>query len=151
MRQTTLLKKESRKKEWYIINAKNLVLGRMASEIAKILKGKNKPEYTPNVDCGDYVIVINAKDVYMSGTKMKTKKYYNHSQYPGGLRIRTAKTMYKDNPCYIVEHAVRLMLAKKTLGRQTFKHLFVYSDDKHPHSAQNPKVLKLDKGINKNV
>ncbi|WP_342252532.1 50S ribosomal protein L13 [Spiroplasma endosymbiont of Amphibalanus improvisus] len=151
MRQTTILKNEEIKKEWFLIDATDLTLGRMASKVALILKGKNKANYTPHLDCGDNVIIINADKINLSGNKYNDKKYYSHSQYPGGLKITKAKDMLRKKPIYPVERAVRLMLPKGILGRKIFKNLFVYSDDKHPHEAQQPKkiiITEAQKGDN---
>ena len=143
MNQTSMLKTKEVVKKWYIIDAKNLVLGRLASKVALILRGKNKPSFTPHIDCGDYVIITNASHVKLTGSKYNDKKYYHHSQYPGGLKVRTYKDIVAKKPTYPVERAVRLMLPKGTLGRQQFRHLFVYAGDKHPHAPQQPIELKF--------
>ena len=137
-RQTTLAKKETVKRDWYIVDAKDVTLGRLASEVAMILMGKNKPTYTPNVDCGDYVIIINAKDVKLTGDKLNNKKYYNVSGYAGGLRTRTAKEMIDKYPTEMLERCVWGMLPKGKLGRQMYKKLFVCADANHGHEAQKP-------------
>lgn len=137
-RQTTLAKKETVKRTWYIVDAKDIQLGRLASEVAMILMGKNKPTYTPNVDCGDYVIIINAKHVKLTGDKLNNKKYYNVSGFTGGLRTRTAKEMVESYPVEMVERSVWGMLPKGRLGRQIHKKLFVYEDATHGHDAQKP-------------
>ena len=137
-RQTTLAKKETVKRDWYIVDAKDVSLGRLASEVAMILMGKNKPTYTPNVDCGDYVIIINAKDVKLTGDKLNNKKYYNVSGYAGGLRTRTAKEMIDKYPTEMLERCVWGMLPKGKLGRQMYKKLFVCADANHGHEAQKP-------------
>ena len=137
-RQTTLAKKEIVKRDWYIVDAKDVTLGRLASEVAMILMGKNKPTYTPNVDCGDYVIIINAKDVKLTGDKLNNKKYYNVSGYAGGLRTRTAKEMIDKYPTEMLERCVWGMLPKGKLGRQMYKKLFVCADANHGHEAQKP-------------
>jgi large subunit ribosomal protein L13 len=137
-RQTTLAKKETVKRDWYIVDAKDVTLGRLASEVAMILMGKNKPTYTPNVDCGDYVIIINAKEVKLSGDKINSKKYYNVSGYAGGLRTRTAREMIDKYPEEMLERAVWGMLPKGKLGRQMYKKLFVCADANHGHEAQKP-------------
>ncbi len=142
-RQTTIAKPNEMDRKWFIVDATNKPLGRLASEIAIILIGKNKPIFTPNVDCGDNVIIINAEKVGLSGDKLHTKKYYNVSQYAGGLRTRTAETMVKDYPVEMVERAVWGMLPKGRLGRQIYKKLFVYEGPKHKHEAQNPVVLEV--------
>ena len=141
--QTTNIKPQEVQRKWLVVDATGKNLGRMASEVAQILMGKKKPCYTPNVDCGDYVIIINAKAVNLTGNKEKTKKYYNVSEYLGGLRTRDAKTMKEKYPCEMVERAVWGMLPKGPLGRKILGKLFVYADDKHEHQAQNPQVLEL--------
>jgi large subunit ribosomal protein L13 len=128
---------------WFVVDAKGQRVGRMATEVATILRGKHKPTFTPHVDCGDYVIVINAKDVELTGNKWDDKKYYTHSQYPGGLRTTTAKVMNQTFPERIVEYAVKGMLPKGKLGRAMIKKLFVYAGEEHPHMAQKPQVLEL--------
>ena len=128
---------------WYVIDAKEQRLGRLSTEVATILRGKHKPTFTPHVDCGDYVIVINAKEIELTGNKWDQKKYYRHSQYPGGLRETTAKKMNATFPERIVEFAVKGMLPKGRLGRQMYKKLFVYAGPEHPHTAQKPQVLEL--------
>ncbi len=141
-RQTTNLKKEEITRKWYIVDAKDKPLGRLASEIAVILMGKEKPSYTPNQDCGDYVIVINAAKVSVSGTnKPINKKYYNVSGYNGGMRIRTLKEMLESYPEELFERVVWGMLPKGPLGRQIYKKLFVYAGEEHKHTAQNPALL----------
>jgi len=130
-------------RKWFVVDAKGQRLGRLATEVATILRGKHKPTFTPHVDCGDYVIVINAKEVELTGNKWNDKKYYRHSQYPGGLRETTAKKMNQTFPERIVEFAVKGMLPKGRLGRQTYKKLYVYSGAEHPHAAQKPEVLEL--------
>ena len=131
-------------KEWVVIDATNEVLGRLASQIAKILRGKNKPGYTPHVDCGDYVIVINAEKVKLTGNKMTDKVYTRHTGYPGGQRFATAQDYLKKKPEFVIEEAVRGMLPKTRLGEAIFKNLKVYAGAEHPHAAQNPKTIKLN-------
>ena len=142
-RQTTMIKKEEISRKWYVIDAQDKPLGRLASEIAEVLTGKNKVTFTPNVDCGDYVIVLNAKGVKLTGNKLETKNYYNHSQFSGGLRTRSAKTMIENYPVEMFERAVWGMLPKGRLGRQIYKKLFVYEGNEHPHSAQQPETLDV--------
>jgi len=142
-RQTTMIKNEQVSRKWYVIDAQDKPLGRLASEIAEVLTGKNKVIYTPNVDCGDYVIVLNAKNVKLTGNKLETKNYYNHSQFSGGLRTRSAKTMIENYPVEMFERAVWGMLPKGRLGRQIYKKLFVYEGNEHPHSAQKPELLDV--------
>ena len=131
-------------KEWVVIDATNEVLGRLASQIAKILRGKNKPGYTPHVDCGDYVIVVNAEKVKLSGDKLTEKVYIRHTGYPGGQRFATAQDYLKKKPEFVIEEAVRGMLPKTRLGEAIFKNLKVYAGAEHPHAAQNPKAIKLN-------
>ena len=131
-------------KEWVVIDATNEVLGRLASQIAKILRGKNKPGYTPHVDCGDYVIVVNAEKVKLTGDKLSEKVYVRHTGYPGGQRFATAQDYLKKKPEFVIEEAVRGMLPKTRLGEAIFKNLKVYAGAEHPHAAQNPKAIKLN-------
>ena len=129
--------------KWYVIDGTNIPLGRLASQVAAILRGKNKPTYTPHADMGDYVIVINCDKVVLTGNKLNDKMYYNHSRYTGGLRERTAKEMIEKYPVEMIERAVKGMLPKGRLGRQMYKKLFVYAEGNHPHSAQMPKEMKV--------
>ena len=131
-------------KEWVVIDATNEVLGRLASQIAKILRGKNKPGYTPHVDCGDYVIVVNAEKVKLTGDKLTEKVYVRHTGYPGGQRFATAQDYLKKKPEFVIEEAVSGMLPKTRLGEAIFKNLKVYAGAEHPHAAQNPKAIKLN-------
>lgn len=142
-RQTTIAKPLEVKRAWYVIDATDKPLGRLASEVAVILMGKNKPTYTPNVDCGDYVIIVNAAKVGLSGDKIHNKKYYNVSGYNGGLRTRTAGEMLEKYPEEMVERSVWGMLPKGRLGRQIYKKLFVYRDENHGHEAQKPVAYEL--------
>ncbi len=131
-------------KKWHVIDADGLVVGRLASRVASILRGKNKPIFTPHVDTGDYVVIVNAAKVRFTGNKLENKIYYRHSGYPGGLKSKTAKDIMKESPEKIIYSAVRGMLPKNTLGRQQFKKLKVYSGADHPHEAQNPEELSLN-------
>ncbi len=142
---TFMQRKEDVKREWYVIDASDIPLGRLSTKVAMLLTGKNKATYTPHVDCGDNVIVINASKVELTGNKLEDKKYYNHSQYPGGLRVRTARTMRESYPTEMIELAVKGMLPKGILGRQMIKKLFVYADENHTHTAQKPIELKVNK------
>ena len=142
-RQTTMIKNSDLTRKWYVIDASGKPLGRLASEIAQVLTGKNKAIYTPHVDCGDYVIVVNAKDVLLTGDKVNNKNYYNASQYAGGLRVRSAKVMVEKYPTEMFERAVWGMLPKGRLGRQIYKKLFVYAGAEHPHGAQVPTALEI--------
>ena len=130
-------------RKWYVIDAEGLVLGRLASEVASILRGKHKPTFTPNMDCGDYVIVVNAEKVALTGEKWDNKLYYHHSRYSGGLKIRTAKRMKELQPQKMVEAAVKGMLPKNSLGADMYRKLFVYCGPDHKHQAQKPEELKL--------
>ena len=134
MRQTTMLKAEEVKKEWYVIDAEGQTLGRLATKVAAVLRGKHKPTYTPNVDCGDYVIVINADKVVYSGDQEEKKIYYHHTMFPGGLK--------REYPVELVEHAIQGMLPHNKLGDRMRTHLFVYEGANHPHAAQKPMELK---------
>ena len=130
-------------RQWYIVDAERKVLGRLASEVARILRGKHKPVYTPHVDTGDHVIVINAEKVHLTGKKLDGKVYYRHSGYPGGLKSITAGKLMQQDPRRVIERAVRGMLPKNRLGRSMFRKLRVYPSAQHPHDAQKPKVLEL--------
>lgn len=140
---TYMANKDTVERRWFVVDAKGQRVGRLSTEVATILRGKHKPTFTPHVDCGDYVIVINAKDVELTGKKWDQKKYYRHSQYPGGLRETTAKVMNETFPERIVEFAIKGMLPKGRLGRQMYKKLYVYAGPEHPHTAQQPTVLEL--------
>ena len=139
---TYMANNQTVERAWFVVDAKGKTLGRLATEVASVIRGKHKPTFTPHVDCGDYVIVINAKEVVLTGNKWDDKKYYRHSQYPGGLRTTTAKVMNQTFPERIVEFAVKGMLPKGRLG-QMYKKLFVYAGNEHPHTAQTPQVLEL--------
>lgn len=141
---TFLQKKENIERKWYVIDATGISLGRVATKAASVLRGKHKPTYTPYVDCGDYVIVINADKVKLTGNKLNDKMYYNHSGYPGGLRERNAKTMIQNYPEEMMERAIKGMLPHGPLGRAMGKKLFVYRDENHKHAAQKPVELKVD-------
>ena len=140
---TISAKKGSVEKNWWILDADSRVLGRAASEVARIIRGKHKPSFTPHIDCGDNVIVINAEKIRMTGDKMNSKEYISHSGYPGGQKRLSPKQLLAKKPERIFEYAVKGMLPKNRLGRQLFKNLHVYAGDQHPHEAQNPKVLEL--------
>jgi len=140
---TFMQKKETVDRKWYVIDAKGESLGRVAAKAAHILRGKHKPTFTPHIDCGDYVIIINAKEVNLTGNKLEQKMYYNHSMYPGGLRERTAKVMKEQYPIEMMERAVKGMLPHNRLGRAMYKKLFVYEGETHPHMAQKPTVIEL--------
>ncbi len=131
-------------KEWVVIDATNEVLGRLASQVAKILRGKNKPSYTPHVDCGDYVIVINAEKVKLTGKKMTDKVYTRHTGSPGGQRFATPADYLAKKPTFLIEKAVKGMLPKTRLGEHLLTNLKVYAGPEHPHAAQTPKTIKLN-------
>jgi large subunit ribosomal protein L13 len=131
-------------KKWFIVDAEGLVLGRLAANVARILRGKHKPIFSPHVDTGDFVIIINADKVRLTGKRFDQKTYFTHSGYPGGVKVRQFKDLIKSNPQFVIEHAVRGMLPHNRLGRRIFKKLKVYVDAEHPHFAQQPEVLKFD-------
>lgn len=141
---TTYVNKETANKEWVVINAENEVLGRLASKAAKLLRGKYKPSFSPHVDCGDNVIVINAEKVKLTGNKITDREYVRHSGYPGGQYTSTPMEMLKKKPEFVVENAIRGMLPKNRLGRELFRNLHVYAGTEHPHEAQKPKKIKLN-------
>lgn len=130
-------------KRWFVVDAKNKILGRLVTQVATILMGKNKPLFTPHLDVGDYVIVINADRVTLSGKKPNTKIYYRYSGYPGGLKAVSFSKYLKEKPEELFVHAVKGMLPHNRLGRKMLSKLFVYKGDKHPHQAQKPEVLKI--------
>lgn len=141
---TFFLKKEDiKEKKWQIVDAKGQIVGRLASRIARILSGKTRTDFTPHVDCGDGVIVINAKDVIVTGNKAKAKIYKNYSGFPSGQRERTFERVIKDDPTYPIMHAVKGMLPKSRLGKLMITRLMVYAGAEHPHQAQKPKALAL--------
>jgi large subunit ribosomal protein L13 len=136
-------KKEDFEHKWYLVNAEGKVLGRLSTELAKILKGKNKPTYTPHLDTGDFVIVVNAGKVTLTGKKMKDKIYYHHTGYPGGIKEMSAEKLLARKPTEMIRMAVRGMLPKNSLGRQMLRKLKIYAGPKHPHEAQEPISLEL--------
>ena len=141
MRTTFMQTNESVERKWYIVDATELVLGRMATDVAVVLKGKHKPTFTPHIDGGDYVIIVNAEKVALTGNKWADKKYYRHSGYAGGLKTRTATEMLDKQPQKIVEKAIRGMLPKGKLGDDMYRRLYVYVGPNHPHAAQKPESL----------
>lgn len=141
MRQTTMANAATIERKWYVVDAEGKTLGRLASEIARVLRGKHKPIFTPHLDTGDYVIVINAEKVKVTGKKLDQKIYYHHSGYVGGMKETTLKKMLADKPERVIELAVKGMLPKGPLGRQMYKKLFVYAGPEHKHEAQKPEVL----------
>ena len=143
MKNSYMQKKETVVRNWYVIDAEGVNLGRLATKVATVLRGKHKPTYTPNIDCGDYVIVLNASKINLTGNKLNDKIYYDHSGYTGGLRERTAKEMKENYPVEMIERAVKGMLPHNRLGRQMFKKLFVYAENEHPHMAQKPVNMEV--------
>ena len=131
-------------RKWWVVDAEGQTLGRLATTVANLLRGKNKPQYTPNVDTGDFVIVINSSKVTVSGNKETDKKYYRHSGYPGGLKVETFKSLMEKNPVAAIEKAVKGMLPHNTLGQEQFNKLKVYAGAEHPHQAQNPQVYEME-------
>ena len=142
---TVSVYKEHANKKWYVVDAEGQVLGRMAQEIAQVLRGKRKACYTPHSDCGDNVIVINAEKIILTGKKMDNKVYVHYTGYPGGQRVRTVKEQLKRKPVAVVQHAVKGMLPKTRLGSAIFRNLYVYEGPEHPHAAQKPEVLTINK------
>lgn len=141
---TFMEKKETVERKWYVIDAEGVSLGRLATKVATVLRGKHKPTFTPHIDCGDYVIIINAEKVKLTGNKLSDKYYYNHSRYVGGLRERTAAEMIEKYPEEMVERAVKGMLPKGRLGRQMYTKLFVYAGPEHKQQAQKPEEMKVN-------
>jgi large subunit ribosomal protein L13 len=136
-------KPETVQRDWYVIDATDKVLGRLATEVARRLRGKHKPEYTPHVDTGDYIVIINADKVKLTGKKESDKHYYHHTGYPGGIRSKTARQVREQHPERIIESAVRGMLPKNSLGRAMFGKLKVYAGAEHKHAAQQPQALEI--------
>ena len=130
-------------KQWVVVDAQGEILGRLSSNIAKVIRGKNKPSFTPHVDCGDYVIVINAEKVKLTGDKMSDKTYVSYTGYPGGQRFISPRELMAKHPTRVLEKAVRGMLPKTRLGRAIFKNLYIYAGNEHPHAAQNPTEVKF--------
>ncbi|MCI9008410.1 MAG: 50S ribosomal protein L13 [Lachnospiraceae bacterium] len=128
-------------RKWYVVDAAGYTLGRLASEVAKVLRGKNKPVFTPHVDTGDYVVIVNAEKIKVTGKKLDQKIYYHHSEYVGGMKETTLREMLDKKPEKVIEHAVKGMLPKGPLGRQMFTKLHVYAGPEHPHAAQKPEAL----------
>ena len=141
---TTYVNNATVKKEWVLIDAENEVLGRLAAKVAKLLRGKYKPSYTPHVDCGDNIVIINAEKIVLSGNKLTDKQYTRHTGYPGGQRFATPADYLAKKPTFIVEKAVKGMLPRTRLGAALLRNLKVYAGTEHPHAAQNPKTIKLN-------
>ncbi|WPP53692.1 50S ribosomal protein L13 [Catalinimonas niigatensis] len=140
---TVSANKSTVEKKWYIVDAGDATLGRLCSEVAKILRGKHKPSYTPHVDCGDKVVIINADNLRLTGKKMDDKEYVRHTGYPGGQRFSTPRQEMAKSSTRVIEKAIKGMLPKNTLGRQVFKNMHVYEGTEHPHEAQQPQKLDL--------
>lgn len=138
-----MAKAEEVNKEWWVIDASNHTLGRLAAEVASVLRGKRKPIFTPNVDTGDFVVIINAEKIMVTGNKLSDKIYHHHSGYPGGLKSVSLEKLLQEKPESVIEKAVWGMLPKNSIGRQTIKKLKVYAGPEHPHQAQQPKALKV--------
>jgi large subunit ribosomal protein L13 len=138
-----MAKAETMERKWYIVDAEGMVLGRLASQVAAILRGKHKPIFTPHVDCGDHVIIINADKVVMTGRKLDEKIYYHHSGYPGGLKETKYRDLLRNKSCFAVKKAVAGMLPKGPLGRKMLKKLKIYAGGEHPHAAQKPEVFEM--------
>ena len=141
---TVSAKKTTVQKEWILVDASDEILGRLASKVAYILRGKHKTNFTPHVDCGDNVIVINAEKIRLTGKKMTDRQIYRHTGYPGGQRIESPASMLAKKPISVIEHAVKGMLPKNRLGSEIFRNLFVYAGEIHPHEAQQPKKVNLN-------
>lgn len=143
IQKTYAMKEAEIQKKWYLVDAEGKVLGRLATEIATILRGKNKPEYTPNLDMGDNIIVINAEKVVLTGSKGLDKDYFSHSQYPGGIKFTSITKLMKEKPEFVIEHAVKGMLPKTKMGKKVLGNLKIYAGNKHPHEAQKPEIINL--------
>lgn len=141
---TVSANKSTVNKEWLLVDATDEILGRLSSKVAKILRGKNKASFTPHVDCGDNVIIINAEKIKLTGNKLTAKEYIRHTGYPGGQRIITAEKQMLKNPAFILENAIKGMLPKNRLGSKIYGHLYVYTGNEHPHAAQEPKQINLN-------
>ena len=144
MNKTTIPSIDSINRQWYLVDAENQTLGRLATEVASVLRGKNKPNFTPHLDTGDFVVVINAEKIQVTGNKAEQKLYRRHSGRPGGMKVETFSALQGRIPERIVETAIKGMLPHNALGRQLFRKLKVYKGPDHPHSAQNPEVIKFD-------
>ncbi|MCL1914138.1 MAG: 50S ribosomal protein L13 [Eubacteriaceae bacterium] len=148
-RTTMIAKPDQIERKWYVVDAEGQTLGHLAAQVAATLKGKTKPYYTPNIDTGDFVIVINASKIVLTGRKLDQKMYIRHSGYPGGLKTTQYKFLMESKPEFVIEKAVKGMLPKTKLGRKQSKKLFVYAGNEHKHAAQNPEVMYINKGQRK--
>jgi large subunit ribosomal protein L13 len=140
---TRFIKTEDADRKWHVIDANDVVLGRLAAKAATIIRGKHKPIFTPNMDTGDFVIVVNAEKIKLTGKREQMKTYFTHSMYPGGVKVKTFNELINQKPEYVITHAVKGMLPKNRLGRKLIKKLKVYAGSEHPHSAQKPEALSL--------
>lgn len=140
---TTYVNNETVKKEWFIVDAENQIAGRLATKVAMVLRGKHKPSYSPHVDCGDNVIIVNAEKVKFTGKKLDDKQYVRYTGYPGGQRFSTPRKLLDTNPTQVLRHAIKGMLPKNKLGSKLQTNVFIYAGNKHPHEAQQPKELKI--------
>ena len=148
---TPFIKKKEIKKDWYIINAENAAVGRLASYISKVLRGKNKPTFNPHIDNGDFVVVTNIDKIKFTGKKFQNKKYYRHTGHPGGIKETTPEKLLEKKPGEVLKLAVKRMLPGGVLGKKQLTKLKIYAGNDHPHSAQNPTVIELEKLNNKNI
>jgi large subunit ribosomal protein L13 len=140
---TKSVRKEDVNKNWWVVDAENQTLGRLATQVAVLLRGKHKPLFTPHVDCGDFVVIINAEKIQAQGKRAEMKEYFSHSGYPGAGKFRSFKELIQNKPDFIITHAVKGMIPKNSLGRQIMKKLKVYAGGEHPHQAQKPEAFKL--------
>ena len=140
---TISVREQDVQRDWYVIDAQGQTLGRLATQVATLLRGKHKPQFTPHVDCGDYVIVVNAEKIHVTGNKMSQKIYYRHSGYPGGVKTASYREIMEKKPEFAIHNAVKGMLPKNRLGRKLIKKLKVYTGESHPHSAQKPETLSF--------
>jgi large subunit ribosomal protein L13 len=141
---TIFAKQQDIERKWYIVDAENVVLGKLCTKVASLLRGKHKPVFAPHQEVGDYVIIVNADKVRLTGRKRQAKKYYRHSGYPGGIRVENFEKMISRKPVFPVEHAIKGMLPKNRLGRKLFKNVKVYAGPDHPHTAQKPEVVTIE-------
>jgi len=148
---TPFIKKKEVKKDWYLIDAENAAVGRLASYISKVLRGKNKPTFNPHIDNGDFVVVTNIDKIKFTGKKLQNKKYYKHTGHPGGIKETTPEKLSEKKPGEALKLAVKRMLPGGVLGKKQLTKLKIYSGSDHPHSSQNPKIIELDKLNNKNI
>ena len=140
---TEYIKAKEIDKKWFLVDAENKTLGRLSSKVAQLLRGKGKVNFTPHMDMGDFVIIINAEKIYVTGNKASKKEYFSHSSYPGGAKLSSFKSIQASSPEFILKNSIKGMLPHNRLGRQIIKHLKIYSGDQHPHSSQNPSKVEL--------